>query len=105
EIAQFQEKLGDLGYKFQFVTLAGFHALNTSMFELAKEYKYKGMTAYSKLQEREFELEKEAGYSAVKHQSFVGTGYFDEIQNVVTGGLASTAALKNSTEEEQFLKE
>lgn len=103
-IAEFQERLGDMGYKFQFVTLAGFHALNTSMFELAKEYKYRGMAAYSKLQEKEFELEREAGFTAVKHQSFVGAGYFDEVQTIVTGGLASTKALAGSTEEEQFVK-
>jgi isocitrate lyase len=103
-IAQFQERLGDMGYKFQFVTLAGFHSLNAGMYELASEYKYKGMTAYSKLQEREFQMEKDSGFKAVKHQSFVGAGYFDEVQNVVTGGLASTAALKGSTEEEQFSK-
>ena len=102
-IAQFQEKLGDMGYKFQFVTLAGFHALNSSMFELASAYKYKGMTAYSQLQEREFKMEAD-GFTAVKHQSFVGAGYFDQIQNVVSGGLASTGALKGSTEEEQFAK-
>jgi isocitrate lyase len=101
-IAKFQEELGKMGYKFQFVTLAGFHSLNTGMFDLAKDYRYGGMTAYSKLQEHEFQLEKEHGFTAVKHQSFVGAGYFDEVQNVVTGGLASTAALKGSTEEEQF---
>lgn len=103
-IAEFQERLGDMGYKFQFVTLAGFHALNTSMFELAKEYKYRGMAAYSKLQEREFELEKEAGFTAVKHQSFVGAGYFDEIQTIVSNGAVSTKSLAGSTEEEQFVK-
>jgi len=103
-IAEFQERLGEMGYKFQFVTLAGFHALNTSMFELASEYKYKGMTAYSKLQEKEFELERTSGFSAVKHQSFVGAGYFDQIQTIVSGGLVSTKALAGSTEEEQFVK-
>lgn len=103
-IAQFQEKLGEMGYKFQFVTLAGFHALNTSMFELASEYKYRGMSAYSKLQEREFALEKESGFKAVKHQSFVGVGYFDEIQNIISEGNSSTVAFKGSTEEEQFVK-
>ena len=101
-MAKFQEQLGDLGYKFQFVTLAGFHALNTSMFELANAYKTEGMAAYSRLQQREFVLEKEAGYKAVKHQGFVGAGYFDEIQMVVSAGQASTTALKGSTEEEQF---
>ncbi len=99
---RFQNDLGDLGYKFQFVTLAGFHALNTSMFELANAYKTEGMAAYSRLQQQEFKLEKEAGYKAVKHQAFVGAGYFDEIQMVVSGGTASTTALKGSTEEEQF---
>ncbi|MFN8576422.1 MAG: isocitrate lyase [Candidatus Sericytochromatia bacterium] len=102
EIATFQERLGDMGYKFQFVTLAGFHSLNTSMFELASEYKYRGMAAYSKLQEKEFALEKESGFKAVKHQSFVGAGYFDEIQTIISGGHSSTVALKGSTEEEQF---
>lgn len=102
DIATFQERLGDMGYKFQFVTLAGFHSLNTGMFELASEYKYRGMAAYSKLQEKEFTLEKESGFKAVKHQSFVGAGYFDELQNIITGGFSSTVALKGSTEEEQF---
>jgi isocitrate lyase len=97
----FQERLGELGYKFQFVTLAGFHALNASMFELARAYKERGMAAYAELQHREFEMEA-AGYEAVKHQAFVGAGYFDEIQLTVTGGQASTTALKGSTEEEQF---
>jgi isocitrate lyase len=100
-IARFQRELGAMGYKFQFVTLAGFHALNLSMFELARGYKESGMTAYSRLQEREFEQEK-TGYRAVKHQSFVGTGYFDLVASTVTGGHASTAALHGSTEEEQF---
>jgi isocitrate lyase len=98
----FQEQLGALGYKFQFVTLAGFHALNTSMFELAHAYKDEGMLAYSRLQEREFEMEKKHGYRAVKHQSFVGAGYFDEVQIAVTGEGVSTTALKGSTEEAQF---
>ena len=102
ELETFQEELGEMGYKFQFVTLAGFHALNTSMFELANAYKTRGMAAYSELQQREFELEKSAGYKAVKHQAFVGAGYFDEIQLAVTGGESSTTALKGSTEEEQF---
>jgi len=100
-IAKFQRELGAMGYKFQFVTLAGFHALNHSMFELAKAYKDGGMAAYSKLQVREFESEAE-GYQAVKHQEFVGTGYFDEVNQVVSGGNSSTLALKGSTEEEQF---
>jgi isocitrate lyase len=101
-IAQFQEKLGEMGYKFQFVTLAGFHALNASMYELAHAYNKEGMAAYSRLQEREFEMEKQLGYSAVKHQRFVGVGYFDEVQMTISGGEASTTALKGSTEEEQF---
>ncbi len=101
-IAEFQEKLGEMGYKFQFVTLAGFHALNTSMFELAHAYNQEGMAAYSRLQEREFELEREAGYTAVKHQRFVGASYFDQVQMTISGGEASTVALKGSTEEEQF---
>jgi len=101
-IAEFQNLLGEMGYKFQFVTLAGFHSLNTGMFELARGYKSEGMTAYARLQDREFELEREAGYSAVKHQKFVGAGYFDAIQMTVTNGQASTTALKGSTEEEQF---
>lgn len=101
-IAKFQRELGAMGYKFQFVTLAGFHTLNTSMFELALGYRDNGMAAYSKLQEREFQLEKDHGFRAVKHQSFVGAGYFDEIQNIITSGEASTRALEGSTEEEQF---
>jgi isocitrate lyase len=101
-IARFQRELGAMGYKFQFVTLAGFHALNLSMFELAHAYKESGMTAYSRLQEREFENERLAGYRAVKHQSFVGTGYFDLVATTVTSGHASTTALHGSTEEEQF---
>ena len=101
-IARFQRELGAMGYKFQFVTLAGFHALNLSMFELAHAYKESGMTAYSRLQEREFENERLAGYRAVKHQSFVGTGYFDLVASTVTSGHASTTALHGSTEEEQF---
>src|SRR6202795_2422818 len=102
EIARFQRELGAMGYKFQFITLAGFHALNHTMFELAREYKTLGMTAYSKLQEAEFESEKEHQYSAVKHQRFVGTGYFDAVQNVISSGTASTTALAGSTETEQF---
>ncbi|MBX0332250.1 isocitrate lyase [Pontibacter sp. HSC-14F20] len=101
EMETFREELAQMGYKFQFITLAGFHALNTSMFELAKAYKARGMAGYSELQEREFGLVKE-GFKAVKHQSFVGTAYFDAIQNTVTSGTASTAALVGSTEEEQF---
>ncbi len=101
-IADYQNLLGEMGYKFQFVTLAGFHSLNTGMFELARGYKAEGMAAYARLQEREFELERDHGYSAVKHQKFVGAGYFDAIQMTVTNGEASTTALKGSTEEEQF---
>ncbi|MBC8258740.1 MAG: isocitrate lyase [SAR324 cluster bacterium] len=101
-IEKFQEKLGEMGYKFQFVTLAGFHALNTSMFELAKGYSTRGMGAYSELQKREFRLNETQGFKAVKHQSFVGTSYFDAVQNTVAGGESSTAALKESTEAEQF---
>jgi len=101
-IADFQKKLGEMGYKFQFVTLAGFHSLNASMFELARDYKKEGMAAYCRLQEREFALEREHGYAAIKHQSFVGAGYFDALQMTITGGQASTVALKGSTEEEQF---
>jgi isocitrate lyase len=100
-IASFQEELGRMGYKFQFVTLAGFHALNMSMFNLAKEYAKAGMSAYSKLQQEEFAAQ-ECGYTAVKHQRFVGTGYFDEIAEVVSGGRSSTTALAGSTEAQQF---
>jgi isocitrate lyase len=101
-IARFQPELARMGYRFQFVTLAGFHALNLSMFELARGYKLAGMTAYSRLQEKEFSSETQFGYEAVKHQRFVGTGYFDQVQQVISGGLASTMALKESTEAEQF---
>jgi isocitrate lyase len=101
EMLKFREELADLGYKFQFITLAGFHSLNFSMFELANAYRNEGMLGYSKLQEKEFRLQ-EVGFKAVKHQAFVGTGYFDAVQETVTGGLASTAALKGSTEQEQF---
>lgn len=101
EMETFREELAAMGYKFQFITLAGFHALNTSMFELALAYKKRGMAGYSELQEREFALQKE-GFRAVKHQNFVGTSYFDEVQTVVTAGLSSVIALAGSTEEEQF---
>jgi isocitrate lyase len=100
-IAKFQRELGAMGYKFQFVTLAGFHALNHSMFELAKAYKTDGMAAYSKLQQAEFASEKD-GYTATKHQREVGTGYFDEVAQVISGGSASTLALEGSTEQAQF---
>lgn len=101
EMESFREELAALGFKFQFITLAGFHALNTSMFELSKAYKERGMAGYSELQEREFALQKE-GFAAVKHQSFVGTGYYDEVQNTVTAGMTSTTAMKGSTETAQF---
>ncbi|MGH9708749.1 MAG: isocitrate lyase [Candidatus Acidiferrales bacterium] len=101
-IASFQRELAAMGYKFQFVTLAGFHSLNLSMFELAREYKSQGMTAYSRLQEAEFRLEREAQYGAVKHQRFVGTGYFDDVQHVISGGTTSTMAMAGSTETAQF---
>jgi isocitrate lyase len=100
-IAKFQEELGRMGYKFQFVTLAGFHALNHSMFELARGYKERGMAAYSELQEAEFASE-ENGYTATRHQREVGTGYFDQVSMVISGGTSSTTALKGSTEEAQF---
>ena len=101
EMETFREDLAALGYKFQFITLAGFHALNTSMFELSLAYKKKGMAGYSELQEKEFALQKE-GFKAIKHQNFVGTTYFDEVQNTVTMGLTSTVAMKDSTETAQF---
>ncbi len=100
-IARFQEELAAMGYKFQFVTLAGFHALNLSMFELARGYAASGMAAYAKLQEAEFERARD-GYTAIRHQRFVGTGYFDEITQVVSNGASSTVALAGSTEEAQF---
>ncbi|MYL21072.1 isocitrate lyase [Halobacillus litoralis] len=100
-IASFQRELAAMGYKFQFVTLAGFHALNHSMFELARQYKDHGMAAYSQLQQAEFASEAH-GYSATRHQREVGTGYFDEVAQVITGGTSSTTALKGSTETEQF---
>ncbi|MFP7446562.1 isocitrate lyase [Bacillus infantis] len=100
-IAKFQKELGSMGYKFQFVTLAGFHAMNHSMFELARGYKDRGMAAYSELQQREFASE-EFGYTATRHQREVGTGYFDQVSMVVSGGTSSTTALKGSTEEDQF---
>jgi isocitrate lyase len=100
-IANFQQELGKMGYRFQFVTLAGFHSLNMSMFHLARGYAQAGMTAYSKLQQEEFAAQ-ELGYRAVTHQRFVGTGYFDEIAQVVSGGASSTTALAGSTEAAQF---
>jgi isocitrate lyase len=101
-IARFQRTLGEMGYRFQFVTLAGFHALNLSMFELARAYSQSGMSAYVRLQEKEFSREFTHGYGAVKHQRFVGTGYFDLVANTVASGTSSTAALRGSTEETQF---
>ena len=101
EMGSFREDLAALGYKFQFITLAGFHALNTSMFELAINYKKRGMAGYSQLQEKEFELQKE-GFRAVKHQSFVGTSYYDKVQDTVMQGQSSTVAMAGSTEAEQF---
>jgi len=103
-IGRFQKELGAMGYKFLFVTLAGFHALNESMYELARGYAEEGMTAYVRLQEREFALE-EQGYTATRHQREVGAGYFDEVAQVISGGLSSTLALKGSTEEAQFEQE
>jgi isocitrate lyase len=100
-IAQFQLKLGAMGYKFQFVTLAGFHALNHSMFELARAYRERGMAAYAALQQAEFDSEP-FGYTATKHQREVGAGFFDEVAQVISGGHASTTALEGSTEEAQF---
>jgi isocitrate lyase len=107
QIAHFQAELAALGYKYQFVTLAGFHSLNAGMFELASHYApshyaREGMTAYAGLQEKEFALAASDGYSAIRHQAFVGTGYFDAVQNTITGGLTATAALEGSTETAQF---
>lgn len=97
----FREDLAAMGYKFQFITLAGFHALNSSMFSLAKDYMARGMAGFSEMQQREFAMEKD-GFKAIKHQSFVGTGYFDAVQNIAQQGLSSTTALAGSTETEQF---
>jgi isocitrate lyase len=101
EIAGFQEELGELGYKFQFITLAGFHSLNAAMFELARGYVEEGMPAYVRVQEHEFELEAD-GYTATRHQREVGAGYFDAVAQLISGGQSSTLALKGSTEEAQF---
>ena len=101
DIAGFQQKVGEMGYKIQFVTLAGFHALNYSMFSLARDYRERGMAAYSELQQAEFASEP-YGYEATRHQREVGTGYYDEITQVISGGSASTTALAGSTEQEQF---
>ncbi|WP_408097173.1 isocitrate lyase [Peredibacter sp. HCB2-198] len=103
QIARFQKELGSMGYKFQFVTLAGFHSLNHGMYELAMDYKERGMTAYSKLQEREFASEK-FGYTATKHQREVGTGYFDMVSSVICNGQSSTLAYEGSTERQQFVQ-
>ena len=102
-IAKFQDEIGAMGYKFQFVTLAGFHALNMSMFELAKGYKATGMAAYSEFQQREFAAEKD-GYTATRHQREVGTGYFDAVATAISAGASSTLAMHGSTEEDQFHK-
>ena len=102
QLTGFQKELGAMGYKFQFVTLSGFHALNHSIFTLAQDYKHRGMAAYADLQSREFAGERD-GYEAVKHQEFVGVGYFDEITQIVTGGRSSTMALEGSTEKAQFV--
>lgn len=101
EMSTFRENLAEMGYKFQFITLAGFHALNTSMFQLSRSYKENGMAGYSELQEKEFALQSE-GFKAVKHQTFVGTGYFDAVQNTIQQGESSTVAMKDSTETAQF---
>jgi isocitrate lyase len=100
-IAKFQREIGAMGYKFQFVTLAGFHSLNFSMFELASQYRESGMAAYSQMQQAEFAAEKH-GYTATRHQREVGTGYFDQVAEVISGGLSSTKALDDSTEKHQF---
>ena len=102
EIAKFQKELGAMGYKFQFVTLAGFHALNLGMFDLALSYKKEGMLAYSEFQQEEFAHGKEDGYMAITHQKFVGTGYFDRVMNCITAGESSVEALEGSTEKDQF---
>jgi isocitrate lyase len=100
-IANFQKELAAMNYKFQFITLAGFHALNYAIFDLARGYKERAMSAYSELQQKEFAAEPE-GYRAIKHQAFVGTGYFDDVAQVIAGGASSTTALHGSTEHEQF---
>jgi isocitrate lyase len=103
-IAEFQTELATMGYKFQFVTLAGFHSLNIGMFELARAYSKEGMTAYARFQNKEFEHEKGSGYMATTHQRFVGTSYFDVVAEKIVGVGLSTGALSGSTEEEQFNK-
>ncbi len=101
EIATFQQKIGEMGYKFQFITLAGFHTQNIAIFDLAEKYKQEGMAAYSKIQQHEFAREKD-GYTSVKHQREVGTSYFDAVSNTISSGKSSTTAMKDSTESEQF---
>ena len=101
EISTFQQKISEMGYKFQFITLAGFHTQNIAVFELAENYKKEGMSAYSKIQEQEFKKEKD-GYTSVKHQREVGTSYFDAISNTISSGKSSTTAMDGSTESEQF---
>ncbi|MFW6333865.1 MAG: isocitrate lyase [Desulfosalsimonas sp.] len=104
-LARFQRELGAMGYRFQFVTLAGFHTLNLGMFELARSYRDEGMAAYSRFQQEEFRHEKDDGYMATTHQKFVGTGYFDRVMTTITGGKASTGAMADSTETSQFKRE
>ena len=99
---KFREELFAMGYKYQFITLAGWHSLNLGMFELSRAYKANGMFAYSEMQQKEFANE-ENGFRAAKHQAFVGTGYFDAVQNIITQGKASTTAMDDSTETEQFV--
>ena len=101
EIKNFQKETGKMGYKFQVITLAGFHAQNYAVFDLARKYKNNGMTAYSTLQQQEFASESD-GYTATKHQKEVGTTYFDAISNTISSGESSTTAMKDSTETEQF---
>ena len=103
-IAKFQRELAAMGYRFQFVTLAGFHTLNLGMFDLAKSYKEEGMLAYSRFQQKEFADEEKGGYRAITHQSFVGTGYFDRVMNTITSGKSATGAMDDSTETAQFKK-
>jgi isocitrate lyase len=100
-LREFRETLADMGYRYQFITLAGWHSLNLGMFELSRAYRSDGMYAYSEMQEREFAHE-ENGFRAAKHQAFVGTGYFDAVQTVISGGDVSTTAMSGSTEAEQF---
>ena len=101
EIASFQQEISKMGYKFQFITLAGFHTQNIAIFELAEKYKKEGMSAYSRIQQHEFAREKD-GYTSVKHQREVGTSYFDAVSNTISSGKSSTTAMDGSTESEQF---